>query len=319
MPNPNTFANNPLDRASEKRTDPDWLAAQIKAPSTLIVPFWDLKPMILPPAEKGGAREVGWLRPGALEGLASRKAVTVFLGQEHGEKGDTSFFAVDLDLGRDPEREGPLAGFGKFHDLRAAAMSLPATEAAIMAQAKSMIDWHKRHGFCAVCGAGTEIEEGGYKRQCPSCGAEHFPRTDPVVISLVVSGDKCLMGRGPQWPKGMFSALAGFLEPGETVEEAVAREIMEETAVKVGRVDYQFSQPWPFPSSLMMGCIAELADGASMETKVDGIEIAEARWFAKGDIRAALAGGEVTDENGPFMVSPPLAIAHQLLKVWVGA
>jgi len=313
MPNPNIFANNPLDRASEKRTDPDWLAAQLKDPASLVVPVWDLKPLILPPEAIDKPSQVGWLRPGGLEGLASRKATTVFLGQEKGG----SFFAVDLDIAKDPENEGGLAGFGKFEDLRAAAMSLPPGEAAIMAQAKSMIDWHKRHGHCAVCGAPTEIEEGGYKRQCHSCGAEHFPRTDPVVISLVISGDKCLMGRGPQWPKGMFSALAGFLEPGESMEEAVAREIMEEVSVKVDRVKYKFSQPWPFPSSLMMGCFAEVEEGASTEAKVDGIEIAEARWFSKDAIRTALAGGEMRDENGRFMIPHKIAIAHQLLRAWV--
>jgi len=313
MSNPNVFANNPLDRASDKRTDPDWVTAQLKEPSTLFVPLWDLKPLILPPASKGDAREIGWLRKGALDGLASRKATTVFLGREN----DKSFFAIDLDLAKDPENEGPLAGFGKFHDLRAAAMSLPGEDAAILAQAKSMIDWHKRHGFCAVCGAGTEIEEGGYKRQCVACGAEHFPRTDPVVISLVIDGDKCLMGRGPQWPAGMFSALAGFLEPGEAMEEAVAREIWEEVTLKVDRIEYQFSQPWPFPSSLMMGCIAHLAEGASAEAMVDGVEIAEARWFSKDAIRGALAGEKMEDENGAFGIPPALAIAHQLLRVWV--
>ncbi len=304
--NPNTFANNPLDRMSEKRGDKDWLVKQMEDPGSLIVPFWKLHPFTIPTKDADKANEVGWLRPGALKELTSTDPITIFLGQEDG----TSYFAVDLDQARDPENEGPIAGFGKFVDLRTAAMQLDARDAAILAQAKSMIDWHQRHRFCAVCGTETSREDAGYRRQCPKCNAEHFPRTDPVVISLVVKDDQCLMGRGPQWPKGMFSALAGFLEPGETIEEAVQREVMEETTVKVGAVKYIQSQPWPFPSSLMIGCIAE---AESMEVEVDGVEIAEARWFSRDAIRAAFKG----KGDGSFMIPPPVAIAHQLLRAWV--
>jgi len=304
--NPNTFANNPLDRRSDQRTDDDWIAARLKDPGTLIVPFWKLQPFTLPTPDPAKPNDVGWLRPGALEGLASRRAITIYLGDE----GDTSYFAIDLDRATDPENEGPLAGLGKFVDLRQAAMEIDARDAAILAQGKSMIDWHQRHGFCAVCGSGTSFEDGGYRRLCAGCGAEHFPRTDPVVISLAVRDDECLLGRGPQWPKGMFSALAGFLEPGETIEEAVQREIMEETSVRIGAVKYVQSQPWPFPSSLMIGCIG---GAETKDVKVDEVEIAEARWFTRDQIRAALKG----EGDGSFMIPPPMAIAHQLLRAWV--
>lgn len=304
--NPNTFANNPLDRCSEKRTDADWINAQFTDGGTLIVPFFRLQPFVLETRDSDNPLDVGWLRAGALEGLISRKAVKIFLGQDE----NTSYFAVDLDRATDPDNEGPLAGLGKFMDLRQAAMGLDNREAAILAQGKSMIDWHQRHQFCSVCGTPTSFEDGGYRRLCGNCNAEHFPRTDPVVISLVVSDDECLMGRGPQWPKGMFSALAGFLEPGESIEEAVRREIAEETTIKVGNVSYIHSQPWPFPSSLMIGCIAE-AETKGVE--VDGVEIAEARWFKRDAIRDALGG----KGDGSFQIPPPLAIAHQLLRTWV--
>ncbi len=304
--NPNTFANNPLDRCSEKRTDEAWLKAQYEDGGTLIVPFFRLQPFVIETSNAENPLDVGWLRTGALDGMMSPQALKIFLGQNE----DTSYFAVDLDRAEDPEHDGALAGLGKFTDLRAAAMGLDNREAAILAQGKSMIDWHQRHGFCAVCGAGTSFADGGYRRVCPSCNAEHFPRTDPVVISLVVADDECLMGRGPQWPKGMFSALAGFLEPGESIEEAVKREIAEETTIKVGNVSYIHSQPWPFPSSLMIGCIAE---AETKGVKVDGVEIAEARWFKRDDIRDALNG----KGDGSFHIPPPLAIAHQLLRAWV--
>ncbi len=302
----NTFANNPLDRMSERRTDADWVAAQYAHGETLIVPFWRLQPLVLETGDAANPLDVGWLRGGALTGLVSDGAVKIFLGQKDG----TSYFAVDLDRASDPENEGPLAGLGKFMDLRAAAAGLDAREAAILAQGKSMIDWHHRHRFCSVCGEGSTFADGGYKRGCPSCGAEHFPRTDPVVISLAVQGDDCLLGRGPKWPRGMFSALAGFMEPGETIEEAVRREIAEETMVKVGAVRYIQSQPWPFPSSLMIGCIAE---AETTDIQVDGTEVAEARWVARDEIVRALKGGG----DKSFMIPPPMAIAHQLLRAWV--
>jgi NAD+ diphosphatase len=174
-----------------------------------------------------------------------------------------------------------------------------------------MIDWHATHGFCAACGAGTEMREAGYMRRCidDSCGAQHFPRTDPVVIMLAHRGDRCLVGRQPHFPDGMYSALAGFIEPGETIEEAVRREVQEEAGVEVTRVVYHSTQPWPFPRSLMIGCFAE---ALTEEISIDGNELADARWVSRQELRQVLSGSG----GGPVKVPPPFAIAHQLMKTW---
>lgn len=300
---PNTFANNPLDRASHKRADAGWIALTFKAPSTLVVPFWKLRPFALRGAD--GRAEAGFLRPGLCESLMEPGAPLIFLGEDKGG----AYFAVDISAARDPENEGPLAGLGTFPDLRGLAMTLPGGDAAILAQAKSMIDWHQRHRFCAACGAQTALSEGGYKRECGVCKAEHFPRVDPVAIMLATWQDKCLLGRGRAFPKGMFSALAGFIEPGETIEEAVARELFEEAGVRVSSVRYHSTQPWPWPSQLMIGCFAEAESDA---ITVDENELAEARWVDKATVRAALAG----QRPEGFWVPPKLAIAHQLIRAW---
>jgi len=188
-------------------------------------------------------------------------------------------------------------------------MALPFKDVAIMGQAKAMIDWHNRHGFCANCGACTALTDGGYRRLCSNCNAEHFPRTDPVVIMLAVHDDACLVGRNKRFPGNFYSALAGFMEPGETIEEAVRRELQEEVNVKVGAVRYIATQPWPFPSSLMIGCIGE-AD--SRDFKPDGVEITEARWLSRDDAKRLIAGERMADISVP----PAIAIAHHLIKAF---
>ena len=202
-----------------------------------------------------------------------------------------------------------MAGLGTFEELRQVAGELSVDVAAILAQAKSMIDWHARHQFCANCGHPTEPGDAGYKRSCGACNAEHFPRTDPVVIMLATKGDKCLLGRQKAWPPKMYSALAGFLEPGESIEEAVARELEEEAGIKVSDVQYFATQPWPYPSSLMIGCFAT---AETEEILLDDIELEEAVWFDKATVQAALAG----KGDGSLFVPPPMAIAHQLVKAW---
>jgi len=186
--------------------------------------------------------------------------------------------------------------------------SLAPGEAATYAAARSVIDWHVRHGFCAKCGSATAVFRGGWARKCPACGAEHFPRVDPVVIMIAEHDGRALLGRGKGWPPGRYSALAGFLEPGESIEEAVAREIAEESGVRVGRVRYVASQPWPFPSSLMIACVAEAVDDA---ITLDVNELEDAMWVPREMVRAVLRG-----EEGPFLPPPPYAIAHTLLSVW---
>jgi len=204
--------------------------------------------------------------------------------------------------------DGPLEGLGRFEDLRAISMDLPSTEAAIAATAKSMFEWRRRHRHCASCGEISEVADGGWKRICPSCKAEHFPRTDPVVIMLPVHGEKCLLGRQAAWPKGMFSALAGFLEPGESIEEACARELNEEAGLRATQVRYHSTQPWPYPSSLMIGLIAEVEneDAAPDQTELD-----EVRWFTRPEARE-LIKGSLPGARAPGA----MAIAHQLIRAW---
>ena len=299
------FTGNPLDRASEKRGDAGWIDAKRRDPSTLILPMWRLQPFIRGPENAAAPLELALMRPGMAEQLAGPDAPFVFLGLE----GRNAMFALDVSAAADPATVGPLAGLGHFRDARDAARIMDERDTAILGQAKAMIDWHRRHRFCANCGQPTEVSDAGYKRSCPACKAEHFPRTDPVVIMLVTDGDECLVGRGKMFPPGMFSALAGFIEPGETIEEAVRREIMEETGVKTGEVTYFTTQPWPFPSSLMIGCFAK---AESRELVLDPNEIVEARWL-KRDMVRQLIGGESVDG---IWLPPKIAIAHHLLKAW---
>jgi NAD+ diphosphatase len=193
--------------------------------------------------------------------------------------------------------------------VREAAAVLPAEDAGLAAYAAALLNWHRRHGHCANCGAPTTVAEGGIVRTCPNCGAQHHPRTDPVVIMLIVDADRVLLGRQPSWPPGRYSALAGFVEPGESLEEAVAREVREEAGVEIGRPEYIASQPWPFPTSLMLGFIAAWRSG---EPRRIDRELEDVRWFERADIEAA-----VEDREAPLGVPPRLAIARRLMEHWV--
>ena len=297
----NVFAGNPLDRASERRGDADWLAGQLASGEALALALWNGKPLVEP--GKDGGTQIAYL-PTKLAGeLAGGGDALLFLGLWK----DTAVFALDLDGPADPA-DGPLSGMGRFEDLRGVALKLPATEAAIVATTKSMFEWTRRHRFCAACGQPTEPREAGWKRACPSCKAEHFPRTDPVVIMLPFHGERCMLGRQAAWPAGMFSALAGFLEPGESIEEACARELAEEAGLRTRTVRYHSTQPWPYPSSLMIGLIAEVEDD---EGAPDQTELSEIRWFTRTEARELLAG-KIKGAHCP----PKLAIAHQLIKAW---
>ncbi|MBK6800791.1 MAG: NAD(+) diphosphatase [Novosphingobium sp.] len=192
----------------------------------------------------------------------------------------------------------------------AAMAALSPEDLATYGGARSLVDWHARHRFCARCGAATTLAKGGWQRSCGGCGAEHFPRVDPVTIMLVEHDGRLLLGRQPRFPPRRFSALAGFVEPGESIEEAVAREVLEEAGVKVGPVSYVVSQPWPFPSSLMIGCYAQALDD---QLTIDTTELEEADWFTAEEVAAAMAG----DEDGRFIAPPPHAIAHHLLQWWL--
>jgi NAD+ diphosphatase len=197
-------------------------------------------------------------------------------------------------------------------ELRGLAMQgvVPPDQLSAIAMAKSMVSWHQRHGFCANCGTRTAMSHGGWKRDCPSCKAEHFPRTDPVVIMLVTDGERCLLGRQKQFPPGMFSCLAGFVEAAETIEDAVCREVFEESGIRCADVAYYMTQPWPYPSSLMIGCTARATTDA---ITVDHTELEDARWFDRAEAALMLKREHADGLTGPH----PFAIAHHLVGRWL--
>ena len=287
---PIAFAGSPLDRADNLRADPDALAGMMNWKARLLkldalVPEMD---------------ETGRLAWGTLAD-ASEDAELVFLGIDRSEGGEKPCFAaVPPEGDASPRMANP-----RLWSLMA---TLHPEDLALYGGARSLIDWHARHRFCANCGAPTNITKGGWQRNCDNCGSQHFPRTDPVTIMLAEHEGRLMLGRGKGWPEGRFSALAGFVEPGETIEEGVAREVFEESGVRVRDVSYVASQPWPFPSQLMIGCHSYADDDALV---IDYTEMAEIIWFTRDEVASSVAG------NGPFHAPPPHAIAHTLMKWWL--
>jgi len=296
--NPNAFANSPLDRAGHLRRNESWLKEALAAPRTEIVAFHNRRPFIV---EREGQTETGWMGAHAAAAIAPADAPLIFLGLDtHGD----ARFAIEL-----PD-EASLANIGKFEELRGVGPRLSADDVAILGCAKSLFEWHARHGFCANCGAPSRIADAGWKRVCDACNSEHFPRVDPVVIMVPSLGERILLGRQAKWPQGMHSALAGFVEPGETIEEAVARETLEEASLKVIEVRLHSTQPWPFPSSLMIGAICVVEND---DAQVDEDELEAVRWFSRDEAR------QLIDGKHPDCWAPPsFAIAHQLIKSWAG-
>jgi NAD+ diphosphatase len=295
---PIPYSGSPLDREGLRRRDRSWLEARLADPESRYLPIWQAKPLI-----KREPRALAWAKREFFVDLETPEPV--LLGSQDG----VAHFAVDVSVAEKPETAFGIADVASFDDLRAAVAILPAADAAIAAQARTMVDWHARHRHCAACGGHTRSVQGGGNRVCFDCQAEHFPRTDPVAIAVVVRGDQCLLGRGPGFPSSMFSALAGFVEAGESLEDAVRREVLEESGVRVGSVRYLASQPWPFPSSLMLGCVAH---AESEKIEIDPAELEEVRWFSRDALRAALAG-----TRADLSVPPPFAIAHHLIRAWV--
>ena len=294
--NPNAFARSPLDRAAHHRRDAAWLAAALEADSTRVIPFFERRPFV---TEEGGEIGAGWLGAHALKRIAAADAPKLFLGLDAEQ---AARFAVEI------SDASVLADIGRFDDLRALAPRLSRGDLAILGCAKSIFEWHAKHKFCAVCGQPSAIVEAGWKRACLACKAEHFPRFDPVVIMVPTFAERCLLGRQKAWPRGMHSALAGFIEPGETIEEAVARETLEEAGLRVREVRLHSTQPWPFPHSLMIGALATVENE---DIAIDGHELETARWFTRDEARQ-LIGAKHPDAFAP----PPFAIAHQILKSW---
>ncbi|MEE4360989.1 MAG: NAD(+) diphosphatase [Pseudomonadales bacterium] len=298
-----TFAGNPLDRADVRRRDPAWLAAAAHAPRSRFLPLWQLNVLV------DGSQEtprLGWLSRSDIDRL-DVTVPPVFLGLDEQE---LPHFALDISEVNDPSHELALGGGVAFQESRSAAMSLPTADTGVLAQARAQINWHRSHRYCSTCGAPTRQEKGGHQRVCEQCNASHFPRTDPVAIMLIVDDEHCLLGQshGPLVRIGMFSALAGFIDQGESIEEAVRREVREEAGIEVGAVRYHSSQPWPFPSSLMIGCHGQ---ALSREIQIDTEEMHDVRWVPRKDVRAALAG-----EHPTLKVPGGIAIAHHLIRAW---
>jgi NAD+ diphosphatase len=301
MPDRPAFTANPLDRASEKRSDPVWLEAQLGDPDSRFLALHDLNALVI----SGDEPRLAWATSDVRE--HEREATgAVLLGLRDG----VAHFAVDVSSTEKPEVALGVEGAAAFTEIRALASTLAAEDAAIVAQARALLDWHMHHSFCSNCGEKTRPVQGGSVRLCIDCQTEHFPRVNPVVIMTVTRGERCLLGRQKGWPAGMYSALAGFVEVGETLEDAARREVFEEAGIRVGAVRYLESQPWPFPSSLMIGCTCE---AESEEISVDLVELQDAKWFEREQVRKAIELPGSVDE---FFVPPAMSIAHHLLRAW---
>ncbi len=295
------FAGNPLDRAGAERRDPIWLENKKTDRSSRFLALWRLQIPVAGDAENPG---LAWASAQQISSL-EYEPPAYLLGQIDG----AACFAADVSALSEPIEALGLEG-ARYGDARSLAARLPAPEAGIVAQAKAHIDWHATHGFCPNCGDRTEPRDGGSMRKCTSCGTEHFPRTNPVVIMVVWRGERCLLGRGRNWAANSYSALAGFVDQGETLEDAVRREVKEEVGLDVSDVRYITSQPWPFSMSLMLGCFARV-DSEAFE--VDPFELEGARWFDRDEVYKAVIS---PDPAVGFTVPGRLAIAHHIIKAW---
>jgi NAD+ diphosphatase len=300
MTEPNFYAGGDLDRIEHWRKDPAWLKMRLADPTSLFVPVWRNQSLVI------GAGEAN---PRALflgpHQLAVQDGEAVLLGVRE----ERAYFAIDLSGHDAPLEALSVETAAEFIELRRVGPLLPRAEGSLLAYARGMAYWHTRQRFCGTCGSPTVSEEGGHQRRCTvaACNTLHFPRTDPAVIMLVHDGDRCLLGRQRRWANGMYSTLAGFVEPGESLEEAVAREVFEETAIVVDAVTYHSSQPWPFPASLMLGFHAR---ARTTEIRVDGRELEGACWFERDYLLKHR-------DDDSFRLPRRDSIARRLIEDWL--
>ncbi|MDF1747348.1 MAG: NAD(+) diphosphatase [Alphaproteobacteria bacterium] len=296
---PNVYASGPLDRADRIRGDQDALSAAMASKTARLLPVWRGNNLV-----QMGTVMRGWTLQASRTDLITQSTLSVFLGLD---ATGTPHFAIDLsDLEEPPEIEADTV----FEDLRKVGPMLGDDDGAVLAYARGLVHWHRRHLFCGVCGSPTESRKGGHERRCTNenCGASHFPRTDPAVIMLVHDGaDRIVLGRQKEWPPGRCSVLAGFVEPGESLEDAVAREVMEEVGLPTADIRDNSSQPWPFPSSIMLGFSAR-ATAEEMTVATDEIE--EARWVTRAEIAAS-------PEDETFALPRRDSIAYRLIQDWM--
>lgn len=298
----NFFAASSVDRLVDKRRNPAWLATQLHADTTRFLAVWHMQNLF---SDAESANAV-LLKPSDLPATFSPDQVTLL-----GELDGIVYFALDVETDTSDAPPSWTETHGAFRDLRTVGTAIDPELGALQAYARAMIYWQQRHRFCGDCGSETQSTEGGFVRTCTNtdCGKQIFPRTDPAIIVLVQSEDRCLLARQASWPAGRYSVIAGFVEPGESLEDAVKREVMEEAGIEVGKVEYHSSQPWPFPSSLMLGYMAH-----ANTTKFNFIddELEEARWMSREQIKTALQSGELK-------LPPGLSISRRLIETWFNA
>jgi NAD+ diphosphatase len=288
-----------LERAGHVRSDPAWFDSALADERSRVVPVWNSRSLIAEGDPPAAAPRAAWLELKDIEPERRNSNDWILLGRHN----DSSVFALEVE-GIDP----PASPQGtRYEDLRIVASMLPADEAGVLGYARAMVTWRRRHRYCGSCGAKTLPAKGGHVLVCvnPVCRHEQFPRIDPAIIVLVSDAERALLGRQAAWPVGRYSTIAGFVEPGESLEDAVAREVLEETGVQVDRIEYHSSQPWPFPSSLMLGFMAQ---AVTHEVHLKDQELEDARWFTRAEIIA-----------GTPVLPPRQSISYRLIETWFDA